>query len=64
VNVPELWIYNGVVVAIVRRETHRRFVEIAHMHGSHVEIVAMEDLVNEGELLMRGEEDGSATRKR
>ncbi len=54
---PELWIYDGVVVAVERLRWDR-FVDIRHIHGGRAETVALERLVDHGELLMRGEEDG------
>jgi hypothetical protein len=55
--VRELWIYDGVVVAIVRLHWNR-FIDIKYMHGGRIERIALEQLVDHGELLMRGEEHG------
>jgi hypothetical protein len=47
-------------VAIVRLHWSR-FIDIKYVHGGRIETVALEQLVDHGELLMRGEEHGSAT---
>jgi hypothetical protein len=53
---PELWIYHGEVVEVVRLRWDR-FIDIKHIHGGRRETVALEQLVDHGELLMRGGEE-------
>ncbi len=55
---PDLWIYDGEVVTVVLQHFWSRFVDIKYMHGGRTETIALEQLVDQGELLMRGEEHG------
>jgi hypothetical protein len=55
---PDLWVYDGEVMVILRQHFWSRFLDIKYMHGGRVETIALEQLHDHGELLMRGEEDG------
>jgi len=54
--VPALWIYDGEVVVIVRQHHWSRFIDIKYLHGGRTATIALEQLVDHGELLMRGVE--------